>query len=146
VLVAAMAGFMSLLVMNATLGGVIREYQTLERRGLQTRGWVTGKDPDQHESVHYAFRAGGGVYEGVGRAGFGNPRFHRLSIGDSVLLTYLPEDPGVSQLGDIHQLAGEEAGQFQGARIVAALAIFVIAFRSQGRRSRSVADAGGTPA
>jgi hypothetical protein len=80
----------------------VATYRTLANDGVSTTGIVTALEPRNHATVHARF-----VVESVtyvveqGRTdGFGNPEFDELAVGDAVRVTYLPEDPTQSCLGD----------------------------------------------
>ena len=75
-------------------------YERLSRRGVFTKGWVTGKSDGKRGLVYYAFGTPRKVFTDAGTGGHGNPDFDRLDEGDTVLVYYLPEDPDVSCLGD----------------------------------------------
>jgi len=81
------------------LGRDSLKYYTLVRSGDTTEARVIGKEPDRHRGVRYEFSVKGQTYTGVGRAGFGNPDFDFLKVGDQVLAYYLPDQPSVSCLG-----------------------------------------------
>ena len=66
--------------------------------GQIAQGWVTAKGGDS-ESVYYSFWVGEGRHSGVGSAGYGNPEFGELAVGDNVLVSYLAKAPDVSILG-----------------------------------------------
>jgi hypothetical protein len=75
-------------------------YRKLQAQGIQGEGIVTGKGIAGPLKVSYTFAADGRLHSGVGRGGYGNPEFPDLTVGDKVLLFYLPQDPEVSVLGD----------------------------------------------
>ena len=82
------------------LGGInwLRFYQ-LANAGVATQGWVTAKEPQNHQNVHYAYSVGSQTYHGIGHAGFRNPEFGALKVGEQVIVFYLPMKPAVSCLG-----------------------------------------------
>src|SRR5215475_10046603 len=80
-------------------------YHALAVDGVATRGKVAAKEPENHRFVRYSYVVGGIPYNGIGSAGFGNPEFEEISIGDEVIVYYNPETPQISFLGDPkHQL------------------------------------------
>lgn len=78
------------------------------RRGLRSTGVVTDLEPADHQAVRYKFDASGNEYSGVGRAGFGNPEFCCLSVGQNAIVYYDPADPSKSCLGIPEQLIKNE--------------------------------------
>lgn len=95
-------------------------YRRLQAEGVGTDGWVTAKDLIGRKKVHYSFMADGRLYSGVGRPGYGNREFEELSVGDKVIVFYLPKDPDVSSLGD-----PKEHLRDQDRDIVLSLLIFI---------------------
>jgi hypothetical protein len=81
----------------------VREYR-LDKEGTRTSAVVTALEPNNHQSVHYSYRIDTTTLNGFGRAGFGNPEFHQLRIGQQVVAVYLPSEPRVSCLGSPRQL------------------------------------------
>ncbi len=97
------------LILAVVLGG--RDwprYRRLQERGVGTDGWVTGKDLLGRRKVSYSFEAGGRLYSGAGIPGHGNPGFAELSVGDRVIVFYLPKDPEISSLGDPKELLRDQ--------------------------------------
>lgn len=76
--------------------------------GIRGHGIVTALEPTDHQAVRYKFEASGKIYSGVGRAGFGNPEFCCLSLGQNVIVYYDPADPSVSSLGIPQELIKNE--------------------------------------
>jgi Protein of unknown function (DUF3592) len=77
-------------------------------RGVRGNGVVTALEPADHQAVRYKFDALGKTYSGVGRAGFGNPEFCCLSVGQNVIVYYDPADPSESCLGIPQELTKNE--------------------------------------
>ena len=76
--------------------------------GIRGNGVVTALEPADHQTVPCKFDASGKTYSGVGRAGFGNPEFCYLSVGQNVIVYYDPSDPSVSSLGIPQELIKNE--------------------------------------
>lgn len=76
--------------------------------GVHTKGTITALEPGNHQAVRYAFRVSGKVYTGVGRAGFGNPEFSDLSVGQAVIVYYKPDKPSESCIGIPRELIENE--------------------------------------
>jgi hypothetical protein len=74
-------------------------YYKLASRAVQTRALVTAKEPQNHGLLHYSYQAGGKTFMGVGRAGYGNPDFESIAIGQELVAYYDPADPSHSVLG-----------------------------------------------
>lgn len=70
-------------------------YQRLAH-GVRTNGVVTALEPDNHRAVRYSFSVADKRYSGVGKAGFGNPEFDGLSLGQGVIVYYISGNPDES--------------------------------------------------
>lgn len=86
---------------------LIRFYQ-LEREGVRTSAVVTNLQPDNHQSVYYSFEVAGKTYSGAGWAGFGNPEFRSLTVGQNLIVYYLRADPRISCAGIPEKLIENE--------------------------------------
>jgi hypothetical protein len=88
------------------LGAIFRPpYDQLARDNVPTVGWITLKEPKNHQNVHYAFSADSQIHEGVGHGGEGGiPAFDELQIGQKVPVFYDSANPKLSSLGDPNQL------------------------------------------
>jgi hypothetical protein len=75
---------------------------------LKIEGVVVKKDPENHQRVYYSYKITERIYFGAGRAGFGNPTFHDLAIGDNVIVFYDPLFPENSVLGNPYELLRNE--------------------------------------
>lgn len=75
-------------------------FETLSKRGMETKGKVLEKFPNNHATVKYSFSIKGRDYVETGHVGYGNPRFENLSLGQVVTVFYDPLDPTNSTLGD----------------------------------------------
>jgi hypothetical protein len=75
------------------------QFYRLKEEGVRAKGMVTKLEPGNHQSVYYSFVLSGRIYSGIGRAGFGNPEFCCLTVGQSLIVYYLPSDPFVSCSG-----------------------------------------------
>jgi len=84
-------------------------YRRLQH-GLRTHGVVTALEPGNHQAVRYQFEVGSRSYSGVGSAGFGNPEFDSLSVGSSVIVYYLSDNPNESCIGIPSELIDNEVG------------------------------------
>jgi hypothetical protein len=91
------------------LGQQWRRYYSLSTHGMVGEARITGKEPQNHRAVAYAFEVDGQSFDGFGRAGFGNPEFDALGVGDRALVYYLPDHPETSCLGDAHFLLRNES-------------------------------------
>jgi Protein of unknown function (DUF3592) len=77
----------------------VKLFYRLKREGVRTTGTVTRLEAANHQSVYYSFEVLGGTYSSIGRAGFGNPEFCCLTVGQNVIVYYLPNEPFTSCLG-----------------------------------------------
>ncbi|HYX69985.1 MAG TPA: DUF3592 domain-containing protein [Terriglobales bacterium] len=75
--------------------------------GVRTSGEVVAKYPSNHEYVRFRYVVEDKPYEAVAKAGYGNPSFDALKIGDRVSATYLPNDPSVALMGNIDEIASQ---------------------------------------
>lgn len=87
-------------------GGILsqsaRVYYRLDRAGTPVEGVVTAKEPSNHRLVRYRYSASGRDLTGSWGAGYGNPEFEALAVGDRLHVTYLPDSPEISAPGDPH--------------------------------------------
>lgn len=83
------------------------DYYLLAKSGVAVRGSVTHKDPANHLAVHYSYVVGSRTYDGIGNAP-SSKSLDSLSIGESLSLYYLAQDPGVSCWGDPKRLLANE--------------------------------------
>lgn len=74
-------------------------YWKLERDGVAVDGTVIGKRDGPPPRVDYSFHGPVKIQTATGDAGFGNPDYDKLSVGDRVIVYYLPYQPEVSVLG-----------------------------------------------
>lgn len=72
----------------------------MAKRGIETDGIVIAKEPKNHLFIRYSYSAGGQVYQGVGNAGRGNPKFEDLNLGDKVKVYFDPSNPSKSLVGN----------------------------------------------
>jgi hypothetical protein len=97
------------LILGFIVGRInLPKYLPLAQRGLRTNGVVSAKEPANHQTIHYTYEVGGLSYSGSSSHTGGNPDFKRLSVGDSVLVTYDEWSPQVSVLGDAKLLLRDE--------------------------------------
>jgi hypothetical protein len=76
------------------------KYYRLSTVGILTQGRVIAKEPDNHQFIRYSYRDSNQTYTGIGSAGYGNPSFKDINVGQLVRVFYDPEDPRKSCLGD----------------------------------------------
>ena len=86
---------------------LVRFYRLMQE-DVRMNGVVTELQPGNHQSVYYSFKLADRTYSGIGRAGFGNPEFCCLTVGQSLIVYYLPADPWVSCSGIPKQLIKNE--------------------------------------
>jgi len=84
------------------------QFYRLRKNGIRTSGVVMELQPNNHQSVYYSFEVAGKSYSNIGRAGFGNPEFCCLTVGQNLIVYYLPSDPWVSCSGVPDQLIENE--------------------------------------
>ncbi|HKG95766.1 MAG TPA: hypothetical protein VKA84_27900 [Gemmatimonadaceae bacterium] len=110
----------------------------LERDGVQARAVVLGTRPAHGGAVEFLFHVGRVAHEGAGPAGsHGLPPVSAVRVGDSITVTYLPDNPRVSTSGVPPR--GEAASRVRGAAVVllgASLYAAVAAARQRRRRER----------
>lgn len=107
-------------------------YYRLSKNGVIAPGQVLEKK--SHMLIRYSFKVNGYIYGGIGRGDSVSPSFNELSIGDEILVHYLPSDPNISCLGDPGELY---SGEFVSASTVVflfpTLIIGVLVFRYRKR-------------
>jgi hypothetical protein len=84
------------------------QFYRLRRMGMATSGVVTDLRPGNHRAVYYSYEASGKTFSGIGRAGFGNPEFFCLKVGQTVIVYYLPSAPWESCAGLPNELVENE--------------------------------------
>jgi hypothetical protein len=86
---------------------LVRFYR-LRQTDVAATGMVADLQSENHQSVYYSYEALGKSYSGIGRAGFGNPKFSSLTVGKPLIVYYLPNAPWVSCAGLPRQLVENE--------------------------------------
>jgi hypothetical protein len=69
------------------------------RRGVQTRGWITGKN-EVDQSIYYAYSAKDQTYGGHYTLNKDDSDFYYTNVGDSVNVVYSEGRPYASMVGD----------------------------------------------
>jgi len=83
---------------------------TLVWDGVPTTGRVTAKEPMNHQTLRYVFDVAGIQRDGSGPAGKGGiPEFARVSVGDTIPVTYVRDAPGTSWPGNPRQSFYEQS-------------------------------------
>lgn len=90
-------------------------FYRLRRSGVRTNGIVTALQASEHQAVYYRYEAAGKTYSGSGQAGFGNPEFCCLVVGQNVNVYYVPSDPSESCIGVPGDLIRNEVPPIAGA-------------------------------
>jgi hypothetical protein len=91
---------------------------------------VTGLEPGNHQAVRYTYRVADAVYSGTGRAGFGNPEFCCLAVGQNVIVYYLSDSPSESCIGIPDELIKNEISSVAVAGTILPLfAMIVVSYR-----------------
>jgi hypothetical protein len=67
-------------------------------RGVSGDGVVTELTPENHDRVYYTYQVAGNTFDGRGQSW--PPNRSSLSVGDSVVIWYDPEQPKISVLGN----------------------------------------------
>jgi hypothetical protein len=121
----------------------------LAHGGIKTHATVVALEPNNHWSVHYTYSVDGKQYSGVGHGGRGGaPSFEALAVGEPVVVSYDPERPSVSCLGNAELRYPEEVrGAFFGALWLGTWGSGVLLWRLAWRKRRAsgVATLGETP-
>lgn len=101
-------------------------YDRLVIHGRRTEGWVTLKEPDNHQNVHYTFIVNSQTYTGIGHGRQGGlPDFEQVQVGQKVPVVYDPADPNVSSMGDPGKLL--RSGNFLTIAIAITFPAFILA-------------------
>jgi hypothetical protein len=87
---------------------IVPTFYKLSHGGVAIQGKVTLLEPEKHQTVYYSYEVDGMSYAGGGRAGYGNPGFSYLTVGETVLVYYLPTAPQVSCIGHPNELLKNE--------------------------------------
>ena len=75
-------------------------YWRFASTGVETKAMVTDKEPENHGLIHYSYAVGGQEYYAVGHAGYGNPDFRSIAIGQELIAFYDSSEPSRSILGN----------------------------------------------
>lgn len=134
-----------LLTIGALIFGILvlrwPTYYSLAVEGIATRGRVTAKEPENHRFVRYSYVVGGIGHDGLGSAGFGNPEFDQIRIGDNVTVYYDPQSPQTSFLGDPkHQLQSITRGVVFITVCFPLFAVLALLARDRKRATRAEVD------
>ena len=95
--------WLALTIGFAALGVFALDWQNWHRvasHGVDLKGEVIGKEPENHRFIRYSYLVGQRTYTGLGSAGGRNPEFDRLNVGDVVTVTYDSSNPEESILSD----------------------------------------------
>ena len=68
--------------------------------GIKVEATVEKKEPDNHQHVIYTYTVNEKKYTGIGNAGYGNPGFENLQIGQKIMAYYDSNTPEKSILGN----------------------------------------------
>lgn len=87
-------------VSAAGMGGFtdLSRVYLLMKRGQETKGWITAKEPNNHRALRYRYMVGTTTHEGTEtlsdiKAG---DRFEHIRIGDEVKVVFVPDQPDIS--------------------------------------------------
>ena len=83
-----------------------QKWHGLARDGVEIKGIVVAKEPENHRSIRYSYLVGERTYSGIGSAGGDNPQFEHLNVGDRVIVFFNPANPEESILGNAESQAG----------------------------------------
>ena len=95
-----------------------RKYHELAAQGVSSKGMVIALEPSNHQFVGYSYEANGRIFTAKGSAGYGNPSFGLLRVGDVVSVSYLPGNAEVSCLGNPHELLNNEEISILGSAVL----------------------------
>lgn len=115
-------------------------YLRLAQRGVPAEATVKSKDCQNHGLFSYTFLSEGLTYEGKGTAGHGLPECGSLTVGDKVLVYYLPSDPGTNRPGNIHQRLRNEIISVALVVVVLPLTAFLFGWYKISRYTRQKPD------
>lgn len=90
----------------------------LKNDGRQVQAIVSRTECGNHATIVSTFEVAGVVYEARGTDNFQNPQCSSVKTGDNVLAYYLPADPNVNVLGDIHERWNNEVASIIGAMVI----------------------------
>jgi Protein of unknown function (DUF3592) len=75
-------------------------YRCMASRGISSTATVLELFPQAHNTVRYRYEVGGQTFEGQMQSWQPNAPIEQLGVGRSVFITYDPQHPAVSVLGD----------------------------------------------
>jgi hypothetical protein len=79
-------------------------FRRLAQAGKQTFAEVTAKEPWNHSCIRYKFEVDSVSYSGSGNGSLVGLRFEAIHVGNKILVTYSPENPRLSVIGDPNAL------------------------------------------
>jgi hypothetical protein len=104
--------------------------------GRAAQATVSRTDCANHALVVASFEVSGVTYEARGTDGYQNPQCPTIKVGDRVLVFYLPSDPTVNVLGDVHWRWNNEVISVLGAMFVLPVIPAVAVWWRHVRRAR----------
>ena len=112
----------------------------LERNGIPVCGTLTGFEPKNHQEAHYSYEVNGKLYSGSQQGGTGDQHGALICRSDAsgrngYIVYYLPDDPGISCLGNPRALFENEA-VFVSLGMLFVPALFLLAWRSRSQTFR----------
>jgi hypothetical protein len=91
---------------------IVEKPCSIAKDGVWTNARVVEVYPRQHQTVAYEFVLKGRTYAGIGAGRDLDVPFSSLAAGDTVEVSYLRTDPGVSVLGNAVEICSQERGMF----------------------------------
>lgn len=102
-------GALAISILLSSIDDNLFRFYHLKHEGVRTNGVVTKLEPGNHQAVYYSYEAAGEIHSGSGMAGFGNPEFCCLRVGQKVIVYYLRTSPATSCIGIPDELIKNEA-------------------------------------
>lgn len=95
--------WLALTILFTVIGIVVLDWQkwsSLAKYGIETKGKVVKKEPDNHRFIQYSYSVDQQTFSGLGSAGDPNPEFDQLNVGDTITVFFNPDNPKESFLGN----------------------------------------------
>jgi len=134
------AYFVSAFVL-AAMAGAFNDWKKsylLTKEGHTTSGWITAKEPANHQALRYQYNVENQTYRGVQVRGQVKPgvRFEDIRIGEQVQVVFVPAQPNISCACDPAAVLRSDIVFIVVIVLLGPLGIIALSFLTKRRNSR----------
>jgi hypothetical protein len=116
-------------------------FHRMAAAGVSGQATVTELLPEIHNTVRYEYHVGGQVFHGQQQSWQPNPPLERLSVGQTLVIYYAPQNPGASVLGDPKpMLQNETISVALAATMIPTFIVVAWAWKSSRRHAERVTN------